>query len=190
MSPTTPEMNCFSQQNCKSPSEHSFSQEWSLCIIHVPVATVPYALVSWGWLPITMVYSLAPSCTSSPSWPPHFHASQYPLHTLFFHLLWGAVFSRAWLQSAKSVAFLCSQYSLKCLLPLWKRKRGSHPNSSGQQGKENPPHPSWRSHILFSEQIWIVCLCVLGWGLCSFYTKIYFLSVRGPKLVFHAPYGA
>lgn len=58
----------------------------------------------------------------------------------------------------------------KFLFLLWNRKSSSGPNSFRQQGKENPPHPRWSSHMLFSERITLWhCLPVFcGGGIVLF----------------------
>lgn len=55
-------MDWPSHQNCKSPSEASFSQEWSLYIIHITM----YALVSWRLHQPPCFHSPSPSCTPYP----------------------------------------------------------------------------------------------------------------------------
>lgn len=145
-------MNYFSPQNCKSPSESSFSREWSLCIIHTPIVTVRS-----GLLKMTTNHS-ARIAPHPPPWSLCFRASQRPLHALFFELLWGAVFSRAWLQSCQEYCLSMITIHLKVSVSSW--KDSSHLNSFRQQGKESPPylHPRLSSYVLFSEWI-ILCNC-------------------------------
>lgn len=149
MSPAPSEMNYFSQQNCKSPSESSFSQEWCLCIIHIPIVTVRACLVKMTTNHRALTARPLP-VPHPPSWILCFHASQYPLHTLFFELLWGAVFSRAWLQSCQEYRLSMITIHLKVSVSSLKNSR--HLNSFRQQGKESPPHlhPRLSSHVLFS----------------------------------------
>ena len=109
-------------QNSKSLSKCSFSQKWSLCFTHTPIAIVhPY---------LRKITASHHAFTAHPlpvphllSWPPSVHASHV------FCTLWSLNFFGEWhfpgpgSSHAMGIASPCSWSILKRLFPLRKRKK-------------------------------------------------------------------